>query len=157
MLRLKSEKAEFWIIWSASILFSLGWFVVCVLSQSYAADAGRGGAVGTALALILFFVNRNYAVQLFHVLNVELPDLQSRLRERKNAKEGKPAQPPPPSTLAEVERRLDGLLDSIESESDVHSSETKFVVTATFIGTIMWGFGDWLACSLTTGHLHCPC
>lgn len=157
MLWPKTERTTFWVLCFTSIGCSIIWFAGCVYWPQFASDAGRGGAVGTALALTLFFVNQNYASRFFDMLDVKWPDLQRRIMAKKHLKEGHaPAEPSPLVTRA-VEDRLDNLLHAIRSESEVRSAETKFVVAATFIGTIFWGFGDWVACFLTAGHLHCPC
>jgi hypothetical protein len=142
------EKPRFWLVFATSLLFSLGGVIAVIIVPHHTGDGGRGGAIGTAIALLFLFINRDYGAQLFRALTREIPDLKARIERLKLAKKGSTAPSPagaPAATLPELEKRIDALVDSMAIEGEGRATETGFLALATAIGTVFWGFGDWFA------------
>lgn len=143
------EKKQFWAVFAASIAFSVGGFLFGVFVPHHACDAGRGGALGTATALGFLFINRDYGAKLYKTLTRDLPELKARIEQIKRGKSSPTLEPPVPPNLPSLEKRLDVLIHSIAIEGKGHLTEAKFLGFATFVGTIIWGFGDIFAKWLT--------
>jgi hypothetical protein len=147
-----SEKANFWLVFVASITFSIGGFLFGILVPGHAADAGRGGAIGTAIALGFLFINRDYGTRLYRTLIRDVPELKARIDRLKQG--ARDSHPPVKTvlTIDELETRIEGLVNAILIEGEGHGTESRFLGLATFIGTIIWGFGD-LGAQYLINHL----
>jgi hypothetical protein len=147
------ERTTFWGVFLVSIGFSFGWLFFCVLRCQSPIDAGRGGAIGTAIALFALFVTRDYGMKLYTALADILPDVKARMA-RLGAPTGAPAQKNPPTT-AELEQRIDTLVAAIKIEGKGHKLESICLASATFVGTIVTAFGDVFASHLIEYFHHC--
>lgn len=125
-----SQRRKLQMVLALSLLASFGGvlFAVC---WGVAADGGRGGAIAVALSFVALFAGRNTD--------------QSVLELRK-----KPDQPAilDPGPHASDPERFKALRSALAVHLDTSQSETGYLVAASVIGTLFWGFGDLLALAL---------
>src|SRR2546421_12405953 len=149
-----SENTRFWLVFSTSIVSSIGGLLVAVFVTRNAADGGRGGAIGPAVALAFMFLTRDYGAKLYSAVTRRLPDIEARIKllEQKGPRGEKPA-PPAEATLADLRTRVDALAAAIAIDAKGQKTQNAFLALATFVGTIVWGFGD-LGAQILIRHLY---
>ncbi len=140
-----SEKIQFWMVFVVSIVFSIVGVPFAVFVTKTAADGGRGGAIGTALALGFLFINRDYGTKLFTALSRRLPNLQARIKQLRTQSDGKTPAAERPAEISEVKKEVNALVGAILIDSKGQQTQNRFLALATFIGTMLWGFGDLVA------------
>jgi len=138
-----SERIRFWLVSGVSLAFSIGGILVCIFVVQAAPDAGRGGAIGVAIALGFLFISRDYGFKLYTTLTHDLPDLLERAKKIKQGEANSKALAAP--TVVDLEKRIALLASAIAIEGQAHRTESVFLAFATFVGTIVWGFGDMAA------------
>jgi hypothetical protein len=74
-----TKKKTYLLNFFVSLAFLFGGLPSAAFVSRNAADGGRGGAIGTAIALLFLFTNRNYGIKIYTALTHELPDLQARI------------------------------------------------------------------------------
>jgi hypothetical protein len=123
-----SQPWKYVVLATISVFFSIGG-VVWAAHKRCPADGGRGGAIATAVALAVIVSRPDYGLLIY----------EARRKRR-------------PSNLTQMETILDEL-DSIAAAYEINSSGQKWqnwtVVGSTFVGTVVWGFGDVFAKWLT--------
>ena len=144
-----SENTQFWIVFGVSILSSLGGVFVAAFITGNAADGGRGGAIGTALALTFMFITRDYGAKLYIAVTRRLPDLEARIKRLERKEPGQPSAPQRTEiTLVDLQNQLNALAAAIVIDAKGQKTQNAFLALATFIGTMVWGFGDLAAQAL---------
>lgn len=103
----------------AAILLSVAGIVYAV-RWGTAVDGGRGGAVAVALTFFMLFMGRGTAED---ALDAEFPERT----------------PPPPDLL------LKRVRNAVASMLDWSRKEKTYLTVSSVTGTLVWGFGDWLA------------
>lgn len=104
--------------------------LACVAGVAYAvlwgsaADGGRGGAIAVAVSFAALFAVRDTSAAVLEVSNV-IGD---------KGFEGLPA-----------ESRIGLLKAAMASMIDSQRLEKKYLTWSSVMGTLTWGFGDWLA------------
>lgn len=136
------EKVYSWTIFALCIVTSVGG-VVCAVVYNHADDGGRGGAIGTALALGFMFINRDYGFQTYKALIARAPTRQAEINALR--KGGALEAATKVETAEQVKKELDTLVSAIIFDEKGQQTQNKFLALATFISTIIWGFGDWFA------------
>ena len=149
------ERATFWAVFVVSVGFSLGWLLYCVLECENPIDAGRGGAIGTAIALFALFVTRDYGIKLYNAFAEILPDVKARVARLQVPPTGSIAPTAPPTTT-DLENRIDTLVSAIRMEGKGHKWESICLASATAVGTIVTTFGDVFASHLVAYFHACP-
>jgi hypothetical protein len=141
------ESTRYGLCCLASVVVSVAGIIFAVFATRNAADGGRGGAIGVSIALLFFFLNRDYGTKLYTKLIHDLPELKARLEQ-----EGKVQAPaanaivtPVDTRLAQLEKEVSTLVRRISIEAEGQRTQNIFLAVATAVGTIVWGFGDMLA------------
>jgi hypothetical protein len=137
-----SEKNRFWIVFGVSMAFSIGGIFFGAFYTANHADGGRGGAVGTAIALAFMFITRDYGVRFYAAVTKGLPDLEARIKRITDEKKEQQAAPKHDATLPELQQQVDALVGAIGIDAKGQKTQNYFLALATFVGTMTWGFGD---------------
>jgi hypothetical protein len=116
-----------------SVAVSVGGIVIAVFVTHHKEDALRGGALGTALALIFMFIARNYGMKLYDEAK-KLADL----------KQGD-GRTPPALTTGELAQRIEILRAAIVVDGDELKNLNWFLIAATAVGAVVCAFGDLIA------------
>jgi hypothetical protein len=134
-----SQSSVFKIILAVCIVASLAGILVAVCVTKDAADGGRGGAIADAIALSVMLVSRNYAARLYKII--------TRLRSESKEEYGKHDETAVSRTVVRsiVKNEIDSLLNLLNVDAQSQKLQNRYLATATCIGTLFWGFGDWIA------------
>jgi hypothetical protein len=100
-------------------------------------DGGRGGAIGVTIALVILFINRN-SVRIYQLRSKVIPALIASIRELTGGDT-------PQENIRVVRGKLDSLEKMFSAKGRDQVFQNIFIVLATAIGTIVWGFGDLFA------------
>lgn len=136
------EKVCSWAVFALSIVASVGGVAWAVISN-HPLDGGRGGAIGTAIALAFMFINRDYGYRIYKAMVTRAPARAGEIAELRNG-----AVKPPASaaiTPDQVKSELDTFVAAVVFDAGGQQTQNTFLAIATFISTILWGFGDKLA------------
>ena len=156
-----TQKQTYLTVFFISLACSIGGIPFAAYVCKSDADAGRGGAIGAALAFLFLFVTNDYGTKLFKAVTEELPDLKARILRLKTQATA-PAEVAPTNGEARV-ARLEQKINKIESEVSIlvnrididgqgQRAQSIWLAVATVIGTIAWGFGDLAAKYLLPRH-----
>jgi hypothetical protein len=121
------------LIFAACMILSFGGIYWAVRHTGCDADAGRGGAIADALALVVMFLDRNSAGRLFDVIR----SLQE-TRRPTESEEGKDVQ-------SVVRQEIKLVFKLLEADARKQRSQNIYLAGATAVGTLAWGFGDIVA------------
>lgn len=146
-----TQKQTYLTVFFISVAFSIGGIPFAAFVTKDAADGGRGGAIGSTLALLFIFISRDYGTKLYEALTRELPDLKARIEkkkagapaggeERMGTIEERVARLELKATEAKTE--LSTLVTRINIDAQGNRSQSIWLAVATCIGTMTWGFGD---------------
>jgi hypothetical protein len=128
------------VVFLVSIFCSIGGIVYAVFASQRPDDGPRGGALGAAVALAFIVLTRGYGMQLYDTAN-KLVALRG-------------AQLESDADISELSRRIDRLANAIKTDAEEQKTASQLLACATFIGTIITGFGDKLALGLIRLRLH---
>jgi hypothetical protein len=124
-----------------SVVASVGGILIAVFVTHHKDDALRGGALGTALALILMFVARNYGMKLY--------EEAKSLAELRNA-EPKGKDDKPKTVTVEQFNQLTQRVESLRAAIVLDGAETRnlnwVLIGATMLAAVVCAFGDKIAC-----------
>jgi hypothetical protein len=128
-----------------SVAVSIGGIVIAVFVTHRKEDALRGGALGTALALIFMFIARNYGMKLYDEAK-RLVELENKDR-RTETKAGANGERLPPETVAnkELSLRIETLRAAIVVDGDELKKLNWFLIAATAVAAVVCAFGDLIA------------
>lgn len=140
-----SENVKTGLVFIVSISASVGGVLFAACVKHNALDGGRGGAIGTAIALAFMLFSRDYGSRLYVAVTRRLPDEEARIK-RLEQKQPEPLVPEKIEVkVAEIEKHMNQLAAAMTIDARGQRVQNGFIVSATFIGTIIWGFGDWAA------------
>jgi hypothetical protein len=122
-----------------SLLLSGGGIIGCAYYWHSPADAGRGGALAVAISFFALFANSPHGSRLFLLLTREKENFRRRLSEMREE------QPNSPPDIAILTQRLEALLIRVEADVAGQEKQNIFIAWSACIGTLAWGFGDWIA------------
>jgi hypothetical protein len=130
-----------------SVAVSIGGIVIAVLVTHHKEDALRGGALGTALALIFMFIARNYGMKLYDEAK-RLEDLENKDR-RTETPAGTFGEPLPPAPATVTNKELSLRIETLRAAIVVDGNELKklnwFLIAATAVAAVVCAFGDMIA------------
>jgi hypothetical protein len=128
-----------------SVAFSIGGISIAIFVTHCKEDALRGGALGTALALIFMFIARNYGMKLYDEAK-KLADMEREARRAETTAETNSERPPQaPLTIDEVSQRIETLRFAIVVDGDELKKLNWFLIGATAVAAIVCAFGDIIA------------
>jgi len=130
-------------VFALSIASSVGGFFVCLFTRS-AADANRGGAVGTVVALGFMFATRDYGMKLYNMLTRDVPEFKEHIAHLKGLPATASSADIAPKIVA-LGEQLDALVAALEIDGSARKTENKYLAFATGVGTLMTAFGDVIA------------
>jgi hypothetical protein len=113
------------------VTVSIGGIVIAVSVTHHKEDALRGGALGTALALILMFIARNYGMKLYD----EAKDMTDLEHDDSHAA----------LTSVELSQRIETLRAAIVVDGDELKKLNWFLIAATAVSAFVCAFGDLIA------------
>jgi len=134
-----------------SIAASVGGVLVSIFWTHNKDDGGRGGAVGTCIALAFMFLNHGYGSKLYEVVSKDIPELEEWVKQLNESKAPQADQQTPqasqtePLDLSELTVRVNALGTASFIDGDEQKWQNRFLAGATAIGTLLWGFGDLIA------------
>ncbi len=156
-----SQKQMYLGVFFVSTAISLGGIPFAAYICKSDADAGRGGALGSALAFLFLFVTNDYGTKLFKAVTKDLPELKARV-ERLKAHAAAPAEAAPATgevkiamleqKISKIETEVSTLVNRIDIDGQGQRAQSIWLAVATVIGTIAWGFGDLAAKYLLPPH-----
>lgn len=114
-----------------SVIASLGGILVAILTH-VKEDANRGGAIGTAFALIFIVLARNYGIKLYDAAK-GLDELDQK--------------PKASYTLEDVLLKIDTLRSAIIVDGDEVRKLNWWMIVTTGIAAVAAAFGDKIALS----------
>ncbi len=130
-----SQAALFWLATIVSVGFSVGGIACALMLKAHpGVVAERGGAIGSATAFLTLFAGRNYGQRLFLKELKRRPELRASLIK---LVEGDPL------PKSDSDWLLYALVSRLILDVDEQKLQTRFLVGASVIGTIVWGFGGW--------------
>ena len=112
---------------------SIGGIVIAVSVTHHKEDALRGGALGTALALILMFTARNYGMKLYDEAK-NMADLEHDTDDSHAA-----------FTSDELSQRIETLRAAIVVDGDELKQLNWFLIATTAVSAFVCAFGDLIA------------
>lgn len=127
-----------------SVAVSIGGVLIAIFVTHCKEDALRGGALGTALALIFMFIARNYGMKLYEEAK-KLTDMEREARRAETTGETNGEPPQAPLTIEEVSQRIETLRSAIVVDGDELKKLNWFLIGATAIAAIVCVFGDIIA------------
>jgi hypothetical protein len=128
-----------------SVAVSIGGVLIAVFVTHCKEDALRGGALGTALALIFMFIARNYGMKLYDEAK-KLTDMEREARRAEATPENDSERSPhAPLTIDEVSQRIETLRSAIVVDGDELKKLNWFLIGATAVAAIVCAFGDKIA------------
>lgn len=139
-----SENLKTGLVFFVSISLS-GGEVLYAAHVNHAPDGGRGGAIGTAIALAFMFISRDYGTRLYRAVTRRLPDIEAHIKRLESKQPGQDTPQTIEVKVAALETKMNQLAAAITIDAKGQRIQNGFIVAATFIGTIAWGFGDWAA------------
>ena len=133
-------------VFLVSIFCSIGGLVYAACISQHAEDGPRGGALGAAVALAFMVLTRSYGIRLYDTA-AELIRLRGAAQTQAQPGQAQPVAPvaQPPVNLVELSQRVDRLADAIKTDAEEQKTASQLLALATFVGTIITGFGDKLA------------
>jgi hypothetical protein len=139
------EPLKFWLFFALSLLSSIGGLLYAIYVSGDCMDGQRGGAIGTAAALTLMFIGRDYGAKVYDARVRGLAAVASKIErlEQADAKNSSPEKTEP--TLSDVRANQESLATAIHIDTAGQKLQNQFLAVATCIGTIVWGFGDLIA------------
>jgi hypothetical protein len=140
-----SEKTAAYLVMIACVGSSIGGMFYAAFVSKNVTDGGRGGAIGVAVALGFLFITRDYGTKFYTAVTRRLPDLKKTIEEIKQGKSGEADKEKPAITIAELEKRVNALVGALTIDAEEHKTQNVLLALATFIGTLVWGFGDIVA------------
>ncbi len=156
-----TQKQTYLTVFFISLACSIGGIPFAAYVCKSDADAGRGGAIGSALAFLFLFVTTDYGTKLFEAVTKDLPELRARVARLKTQTET-PAEVTAPTVEANVARleqkinkietEVSTLVNRIDIDGQGQRAQNIWLAVATVIGTIAWGFGDLAAKYLLPRH-----
>jgi hypothetical protein len=146
------EIVSYWLAFLISISFSIGGFAYYTWFHTEPGKAGLGGVIGTAIALFVLFITREYGMNIYESLTKTLPDISERVRRMKELRGVTLPPRPTAPTNADLATQIDALVSAMAIDAKGHRLETIFLASATFIGTIVSGFGELAAKWITGAH-----
>lgn len=105
-------------------------------------DGQRGGAIGTAAALTLMFISRDYGAKLLDAKERGLAAVASKIDRLEQPDAKNSSQKTTEPTLSDVRANQKSLATAILIDAAGQKLQNQFLAVATCIGTIVWGFGD---------------
>lgn len=136
-----SQKKRYVIFVIAAIALSAAGIVIAAFNSS-PADGGRGGALAVAFSFLVLFVRRNYGARVYQAIIEDIP----KLREQINAlRENKQLESAHDDGLNELKRQITAIVSRLDTEASGQSVQNIALAVASVVGTIAWGFGDWIA------------
>ena len=133
---------------AVSLTLSIGGVVIAICITHCKEDALRGGALGTALALLFMFAARNYGLKLYDEAK-KLDDLRI---------SGSRAEPAPsnaaPLTIEALAQRIETLRSAIVTDGDELKRLNGWLVFATCVAAVICAFGDKIAAHIATPSCH---
>ena len=142
------EEIRFWIVFALSVGVSLGWILAAAHTSSHQADGGRGGAVGTAIALAFMFLTRDFGTELYSAVIRRLPAVEKQIKGLTNDRDISEAQKAE-FTGPDLQTKVEAHIAAIDIDAQGQRVQNCFLALATCIGTLAWGFGD-----LAAKYLH---
>src|SRR6266404_1107794 len=156
-----TQKQTYLTVFFISLACSIGGIPFAAYVCKSDAHAGRGGAIGSALAFLFLFVTTDYGTKLFEAVTKDLPELRARVARLKTQTET-PAEVTAPTVEANVARleqkinkietEVSTLVNRIDIDGQGQRAQNIWLAVATVIGTIAWGFGDLAAKYLLPRH-----
>jgi hypothetical protein len=156
-----SQKRIYVGVFFLSTAISLGGIPFAAYICKCDADAGRGGALGSALAFLFLFITNDYGTKLFQAVTKELPGLKARVARLKT-QVAAPAEVTLPDVeakvarleqkISKIETEVGTLVNRIDIDGQGQRAQSIWLAVATVIGTIAWGFGDLAAKHLLPHH-----
>jgi len=137
----KSETVRYRIVLSLCLILSIpGVFVAAYLNDPEA--GGRGGALAVAIALANLFIKRNTPDNIIELLTTTAPFIHKSIAQLKQTEEADPGNTKSiqPGEAEEVSPDPNAILAKKEALSQ--KKQNRFLAGTTFVGTIIWGFGD---------------
>ncbi len=135
-----SQENRYEAVLVAAIAVSAGGIVwaICAKHSEY---GDRGGAIGVAIALFVFFLDRNYPDKLYEIVRKEAKKLREDLREEKEQTPVNVQTDDTKRQISKLEKDINDLHTKINLRSESQKLQTRYLVCATLIGTLVWGFG----------------
>jgi hypothetical protein len=124
-----SQLTRYYLVVVLSVVCSVGGVIYGAVYDPL--DGGRGGAIGVALAFYLLFVRMRLGQAAYRIVT------------QNNDEQGDPSENK--ETFESVNRRIDGVLLMLNTEEDNQHQQNKALTLASCIGTMVWGFGDWIS------------
>jgi hypothetical protein len=137
----RSEETRFWLVFTLSVGVSIGWILVAAHSASHQKDGGRGGAIGTAIALSFMFLTRDYGTKLYSAVVRRLPHVREEIEGLATDSDILQAGKGEPS-VAGLQTQINALVAALDIDAKGQTIQNYFLAIATCIGTLAWGFGD---------------
>jgi hypothetical protein len=130
------EVRRYQIVLVASLILSFGGIVIAHLADA-PDDGGRGGALAVAISFAALFVSRGHGRRFIDAAE-EIGTLESVLGKFKGTKARQP-------DLDQIKFKLKALRDGIAIDAHRQKVQNGYIAAAAVVGTLAWGFGDWLA------------
>jgi hypothetical protein len=138
-------------IGALALLPSVGGILIAIFVTHHKEDALRGGAIGTAMALIFMFINRNYGMKLYDAA-VDLADMEKEAADRKSTAEN--VAPAPAKPALTLEQKVETLQSAIVVDGGELKKLNWCLALTTAIAAFVCAFGDMIA-GHYIGASHC--
>jgi hypothetical protein len=106
-----------------------------------ASHGGRGGALAVALTFFLLFMDRGTATK---VLQAQLPGTNGGDGAAGDEAELTKVE----KAVKDLEMELVKVRGAVAATLDWNRKERKYLIVSSVFGTLVWGFGDWVAACL---------
>lgn len=135
-----TERSMRWAILIGSVALSAGGIALAASGQIQIASGGRGGALAVAWSLAGFFLRNDLTQQLRAIFTAPDTFMPATVAQDEGTAVEK--------RIGRVENRVQAI--EVAGTASVNSQRKmeRFVAIATAIGTLSWGFGDWVAIQL---------
>ncbi|MBV9391073.1 MAG: hypothetical protein JOY96_04190 [Verrucomicrobia bacterium] len=142
-----SQKNRYRAVLVAAIAVSVGG-IIWAISTKHSEYGDRGGAIAVAVALVVFFLDRNYPDKLYKIVSREASELRKDLPEEERQAAASLQTDDLERRIATLEKGIKDIHTKVNLRSESQKLQTKYLVWATLIGTLVWGFGGAFAKAL---------
>jgi hypothetical protein len=148
--RLTVHDVRYGAIFLASVAFS--WCGISWGVHNKASDGGRGGAIGVAIAFTTLFARKDLGQKAYEYIAIKLPQAKRKLDEdMQKILPGSASKHSEQTLVLEtLSSQLAGILGEVRINSNGQNRQNWWIASASVIGTLAWGFGDWLAGQVQT-------
>jgi hypothetical protein len=130
---------------------------ICYAAHHNYQDGGRGGAVAVAIAFAALFVRHDFGQKAYDTVAIEVPKVKQELAAFLESMYPSAAPAAHSQAIENLTARIDGLVEQVRINSSGQSRQNGWLAAASIVGTLAWGFGDWIAHTLQAHPLACFC